>query len=312
MKRGSSGLNLLLGVDKPEGLSSHDVVNRVRGILKERRVGHAGTLDPAATGVMVVGVGQGTRLMGLLTAETKSYVATIAFGTSTNTDDAEGEVTDRRDVPETLEDPSVAKGIIEGFSGPQLQTPPSYSAISIDGKRAYRRARAGEDFDLAARPIDVKEAMLLDIVRRDLDDTLCWTCAFTVSKGTYIRAIARDLGVAAGTCAHLCALRRTASGTVTLTDCVTLDELSDLGAERVGEVCLDPAAALGLARCDLTPSELEDVICGRRLSRRGRDLEEGELVSMVHGGKLYGVWEARDRSVRSKVSFPHGIWGVGV
>ena len=312
MKRGSSGLNLLLGVDKPEGLSSHDVVNRVRGILRERRVGHAGTLDPAATGVMVVGVGQGTRLMGLLTAETKSYVATIAFGTSTNTDDAEGEVTDTRDVPKALEDPSFAKGVVEGLVGSQLQTPPSYSAISIDGRRAYQRARAGEELDLAARPIDVKEAILLGIVRRDSDDTLCWTCAFTVSKGTYIRAIARDLGLAAGTCAHLCALRRTASGTVTLKDCVTLDELSERGAERVGEVCLDPVVALGLTRCDLSARELEDVICGRRLSRRGRDLGEGELVSMVHGDKLYGVWEAHDRSVRSKVSFPHGIGGVGV
>ena len=311
MKRGSSGLNLLLGVDKPEGLSSHDVVNRVRGILKERRVGHAGTLDPSATGVMVVGVGQGTRLMGLLTAETKSYVATIAFGTSTNTDDAEGEVTDRKDVPATLEDPSVARGVLEGLVGPQLQTPPAYSAISVDGRRAYQRARAGEELDLKARPIDVKEAMLLGVDRRDSDGTLLWTCVFTVSKGTYIRAIARDLGQAAGTCAHLGALRRTASGPVTLRHCVTLKELSERGAERVGDVCLDPVEALGLARCDLSAAELEDVMCGRRLSRRGRGLEEGELVCMVHGDKLYGVWEAKDRSVRSKVSFPQGVSGVG-
>ena len=312
MKRGSSGLNLLLGVDKPEGLSSHDVVNRVRGILKERRVGHAGTLDPAATGVMVVGVGQGTRLMGLLTAETKSYVATIAFGTSTNTDDAEGEVTDRKDVPKALEDPSHARGILEGLVGSQLQTPPAFSAISVDGRRAYQRARAGEEVDLAARPIHVQEAILLGVDRRESDEVLCWTCAFTVSKGTYVRAIARDLGLAAGTCAHLCALRRTTSGTVTLGDCVTLDALSEFGAEHVDGICLDPVVALGLARCDLTDKELEDVMCGRRLSRRGRDLKEGELVCMVHGSRLYGVWEARDRSIRSKVSFPQGISGVGV
>lgn len=312
MKRGSSGLNLLLGVDKSEGLSSHDVVNRVRGILKERRVGHAGTLDPAATGVMLVGVGQGTRLMGLLTAETKSYVSTIAFGTSTNTDDAEGEVVDRKDVPKALEDPSVARGILEGFVGPQLQTPPAFSAISIDGRRAYQRARAGEEVALEARQIDVREAMLLGIDRRDSDGTLCWTCAFTVSKGTYIRAIARDLGAAAGTCAHLCALRRTASGSVTLANCVTLDRLSECGPERVGDVCLDPVVALGLMRIDLTHKELDDVLCGRRLTRKGRDLREGELVSMVYEDRLYGVWEACDRSVRSKVNFPQGISGVGV
>ena len=312
MRRGSSGLNLLLGVDKPCGLSSHDVVNRVRGILKERRVGHAGTLDPAATGVMVVGVGQGTRLMGLLTAETKSYVATIVFGTATNTDDEEGEVTDCKEVPEALSDPSVATEVLKRFVGPQLQTPPAYSAISIDGRRAYQRARAGEDVSLEARPIDVTEAMLLGIDRRDTDGALCWTCAFTVSKGTYIRAIARDLGISAGTCAHLCVLRRTASGSVNLGSCVTLERLSELGAERVQEFCLDPVAALGFARCDLSESELEDVKCGRRLSRRGRELEEGELVCMVGKDRLYGVWEARDRSVRPKVSFPQGISGVGV
>ena len=99
---------------------------------------------------------------------------------------------------------------------------------------------------------------------------------------------------------------------MTLKDCVTLDELSERGAERVAEVCLDPVAALGFTRCDLTDKELEDVMCGRRLSRRGRDLEEDELACMVHGDRLYGVWEARDRSIRSKVSFPQGISGVGV
>ena len=312
MKRGSSGLNLLLGVDKPSGLSSHDVVNRVRGILKERRVGHAGTLDPAATGVMVVGVGQGTRLMGLLTAETKSYVATIAFGASTNTDDAEGEVIDRKDVPDALEDPSVAREILQRFKGPQLQTPPAYSAISIDGRRAYQRARAGEEVAIEARPVHVKEAILLGVDRKGSDGALCWTCGFTVSKGTYIRAIARDLGRSAGTCAHLSALRRTASGSVNLGSCVTLEGLSGHGAERAGELCLDPVVALGFARCDLTERELEDVMCGRRLSRRGHDLEEGELVCMVRDDRLYGVWEARDRSIRPKVSFPQGILGVGV
>ncbi len=312
MRRGSSGLNLLLGIDKPRGLSSHDVVNRVRGILKERRVGHAGTLDPAATGVMVVGVGQGTRLMGLLTAETKSYVATIAFGASTNTDDAEGEVTERGEVPEALEDVAVAQGILGRFVGPQSQMPPAYSAISVGGKRAYQRARAGEEVTLEARSIDVKDAILLSIERGDLDGTLCWTCAFTVSKGTYIRALARDIGLAAGTCAHLCALRRTASGSVTLGDCITLEELAERGADHMGDICLDPVAAIGHRRCDLTEKELEDVMCGRRLSSVGRGLDEGESVCMVKDNRLFGIWEAQGRSVRPRVSFPQGIAGVGV
>lgn len=310
MRRGSSGLNLLLGIDKPSGMSSHDVVNRVRGILRERRVGHAGTLDPAATGVLVLGVGQGTRLMGMLTSNTKSYVATIAFGAQTNTDDAEGEVVGTAGVPPELEDESFARNVLQGIVGPQLQVPPAFSAISKDGRRAYQRARAGENVVLEPREVTVETAILLSVSRRESDAVLCWDCAFTVSKGTYIRALARDLGLLVGSRAHLSALRRTASGQVTIGDCVTLEDLEAAGASRVTELSIDPVTALGHATYALDDKTADDVKCGRRLSLRGRDYVPGQLVSMVCDDRLMGVWEATDRSLNPKVTFPQGIAGV--
>ena len=141
MRRSASGINCLIAVDKPLGLSSHDVVNRVRRILGERRVGHAGTLDPAASGVLVLGVGQAARLLGMLTLDDKRYDARIAFGAQTSTDDAEGEVIRTASVPERLGDQAVAQVVFSSLVGPCDQTPPAYSAISIDGKRAYDRAR---------------------------------------------------------------------------------------------------------------------------------------------------------------------------
>ena len=148
MRRGTSGINAVIAVDKPLGMTSHDVVNRVRRALGERRVGHAGTLDPDASGVMVVGIGQGTRLMGLMTADDKRYDALVEFGSETNTDDAEGEVTREALVPDRLAQPEVAQVVVASLVGEVDQVPPAFSAISVNGVRSYQRARDGEDFEL--------------------------------------------------------------------------------------------------------------------------------------------------------------------
>ena len=188
MRRGTSGINALIAVDKPLGMTSHDVVARVRRSLAERRVGHAGTLDPDASGVLVVGVGQGTRLMGLLTSERKGYVGLVVFGSETETDDAEGKVTRTAEVPDWAWDEHAVRERLAAIEGPCMQVPPAYSAISVNGVRSYARARAGETVELDARPVTVHSASLAAI--QDVDGHPGWLCAFEVSKGCYIRAIA--------------------------------------------------------------------------------------------------------------------------
>lgn len=314
MRRNSSGLSCLLALDKPAGLSSHDVVGRVRRILGERRVGHAGTLDPAATGVLVVGVGQATRLLGLLTLDDKRYDAHICFGQERSTDDAEGEVTRTAEVPARLAEPAVASAVVASLVGSLEQIPPAFSAISVGGKRAYDRARAGEEVELQARHVTVYEAELLDVAACE---PLEWHCAFHVSKGTYIRSIARDLGRSMGTAAYLSGLRRTASGPVGLEACVTLEELERLGAAHVMEVALDPVAALALASHELNDYERDAVGVGRRFTCRSvvedgrpRPPREQERICLVDGALLKGVWELREGRLACVANFPEGVAGV--
>lgn len=306
MKRGESGLAFILGVSKPCGMTSHDVVGRVRRALGERRVGHAGTLDPAASGVLVVGVGQGTRLLGLLTLDDKRYVARIRFGTSTDTDDAEGQVLEAVPVPSEFADEGFARETLASVVGPQMQVPPAYSAISVDGKRAYARARSGEEVNLEPRAVTVHDASLLSV---DQDDEgISWTCAFTVSKGTYIRALARDLGAGSGVPAHLEALERISAGPVGLASCLSLDEIAELGAAGIAERVLDPLALLGLPARRLSDDELARSVTGASLS--GAGLAEGTRVGLVHDDRLMGIWRTERGELRCESNFPGGIAGV--
>ena len=315
MRRSASGINCLLAIDKPLGISSHDVVNRVRRALGERRVGHAGTLDPAASGVLVVGVGQAARLLGMLTLDDKRYDARIAFGTQTSTDDAEGEVVRTADVPARLADPAIAEVICASLVGPCDQTPPAYSAISVDGRRAYDRARSGEDVELPVRHVTIYEARFQGV---EQIDELIWDCSFHVSKGTYIRSIARDLGESLGTASHLCGLRRTASGPIDLSQCVTLDELEAAGAAGVADLSLDPVLALQLPYHELNDYERDDVAVGRRFTCRSiteidgarRPPRDGDRMSLVRDGRLMGVWESHDGRISCVANFPNGIEGV--
>ncbi len=241
-KRKPSELNLLLAVDKPVGITSHDVVSKVRRSLDERRVGHAGTLDPLASGVMIVGVGQATRLLGRITLDRKRYLARIMFGFETTTDDAEGEPTRTAPMKDDLLSPMFATGVLREFLGEQEQVPPAYSAISVNGVRSYRRARAGEDVELPARTVEVYAADLVAV--DEVDGHAVWTASFDVSKGTYIRSLARDIGRAAGSAAHVADLRRTASGPITSGMCLRMEDLSP---ERARASALDPASVLRAA-----------------------------------------------------------------
>lgn len=341
-KRRPSRINCLLAVDKPLGITSHDAVSRARKALGERRVGHAGTLDPAASGVLLLGVGQATRLLGMLTLDRKGYVARISFGAQTDTDDAEGRVTDEAPVPPELADPARARELLAGFTGPQKQVPPSYSAISVGGVRSYARARGGEEFELPARDVEVFSAELIGIEsaaeKADGDAAapagapepgaggpgsakgdgavpgpapVSWTVSFEVSKGTYIRALARDIGIAAGTRAHLSGLRRTSAGLVRLADCLPLDGLAGFSPE---EGALDPVRALGVPAAELSEEQLEDVRCGRALSARAVEVpdgvSEGSDIALVRQGRLHAVARWGGRGVRSRAVFPDGIEGV--
>lgn len=239
-KRGASGLSLVVGVDKPVGISSHDVVNRCRRIFGERRVGHTGTLDPLASGAMIVCVGPATRLDAYLESDTKDYDARVVFGTCTDTDDAEGAVLRTAAVPPELSDEDHAQAVLTGIVGPQSQMPPRYSAIKVNGVKGYEAARRGTVIEMKPRRIVVRSAELLGI-GRTADGALYWEVAFSVSKGTYIRSLARDLGAACGTVAYLGALRRTRSGGVSVADCATLEQLEQ--DPRAGR--LDPVRLLG-------------------------------------------------------------------
>jgi tRNA pseudouridine55 synthase len=213
----------LVVVDKPAGLTSHDVVGRLRRLLGTRKIGHAGTLDPMATGVLVLGVQRATRLLGHLALDTKAYAATIRLGVTTSTDDAEGEVTATTDAG-GVDETQVRAGIA-ALTGPIEQVPSAVSAIKVDGKRAYQRVRDGELVELAARPVTVS-AFELDALRRD-GACLELDVRVECSSGTYIRALARDLGAGLGVGGHLTALRRTRVGPFGLDTARTLDELAE-------------------------------------------------------------------------------------
>ena len=313
MSRRPSAFSALIAIDKPAGLTSHDVVSRVRRAVGEKRVGHAGTLDPAATGVLVVGIGQATKLLGLLTLDRKGYRATFALGAQTATDDAEGEVIATVDVPDELLDPVRAARELSRLVGACDQVPPRFSAVSVGGRRAYDAARAGEELELKARRVTIYGA---DLVGVDAERRT-WTVDLDVSKGTYVRSIARDLGKSLGCLAHVRDLRRTFSGPVTLEDCLSLDELAERGAELVHERALDPAATLDLPLRELSVDEIPDVMCGRRIpagivrdASGARETSHGERVALVFGGGLAGVWRCEGRRVVCESYFHQAIEGV--
>ncbi|WP_432448174.1 tRNA pseudouridine(55) synthase TruB [Aliiroseovarius marinus] len=209
-----------LVVDKPAGISSNAVVNKVRWAMDAKKAGHAGTLDPEATGVLAVALGEATKTVPYITDALKAYEFTVRLGQATNTDDAEGEVIAESDARPTDEDIRAALG---QFTGDIMQIPPKFSAVKIDGERAYKLARDGEDVEIAARPLWVEELVFVD--RPDPDHV---TLQMTCGKGGYVRAIARDLGMALGCHGHVRELRRIWSGPFDAEDGVSMDLVEEL------------------------------------------------------------------------------------
>jgi len=251
-------------VDKPAGMTSHDVVGRCRRIFGTRRVGHAGTLDPMATGVLVIGVDRATKILGLLTGASKSYAATIRLGQATSTEDAEGELLQEVSAEHLTE--AAISAAIAGLRGDIMQVPSTVSAVKVGGQRAYRLAREGHSVELAARPVHIDRFEMLALQRHgpliDLD------VAVDCSSGTYIRALARDLGDALAVGGHLTALRRTRVGRFGLEQARSLDEL----AERPRlSFSLDEACLQLFPSRDLTAEEADAAANGRALVPAGID-----------------------------------------
>lgn len=290
----------ILLVDKPAGLTSHDVVARTRRAFGTRKVGHAGTLDPMATGLLVIGIEGATRLLTYVVGAGKTYEATIRLGQSTSTDDADGEIVERAD-PAAWANVSaerIAAGIAD-LSGAISQVPSSVSAIKVDGRRAYDRVRAGEEVVLAARDVVVSR---FDVIAeragdgiRDLDVIV------DCSSGTYIRSLARDLGAALGVGGHLTALRRTHVGPFDVADSVTIDALE-------GAVTLTPADAAGriLQPLPVSADEARDLRHGKRLVDQAARVTDALAAAIDEQGDLIGIVEKRGADLKSAMNMPEG------
>lgn len=278
-------------VDKPGGMTSHDVVGRCRRVFGTRKVGHAGTLDPMATGVLVVGVERATKILGLISGASKTYDATIRLGQSTSTDDAEGEL--RQEVSAAhLTDEAIA-GAVSELRGDIEQTPSTVSAIKVGGKRAYQLAREGHDVELTARRVRIDRFDIVSIRRHgdlvDVDVTV------DCSSGTYIRALARDVGAALGVGGHLTALRRTRVGGYGLDQARSLEQL----AERPElSYTLDEACLLAFPRRDITAAQAEDAGHGRSLPAAGI---EGVYAATDSRGRVIALLTDEGSATKSVV-----------
>jgi tRNA pseudouridine55 synthase len=285
MARRKKGRNISgwLVVDKPTGVTSTAVVNKVRWALGAQKAGHAGTLDPAATGVLAVALGEATKTVPFVTDALKCYRFTVRLGQATNTDDAEGEVIAESDRRPT--DAEIAAAL-PAFRGDILQVPPQFSAVKIDGERAYARAREGEQMDLAARPLWVES---LEMVARPDSDHI--ELEMICGKGGYVRSVARDLGRALGCLGHVVALRRTWSGAFDAADGVTLDRIEELAGTEALEAHLRPLedglSDLPEVRC--TPEAAARLRNGNAAPVIASEAEYGDLAWASDGGRAIAV-----------------------
>ena len=281
-------------VDKPSGPTSHDVVAKMRKLFNTRKVGHAGTLDPMATGMLVIGVGRATRLLGFFTAHEKEYLGTVCLGVTTTTDDAQGEVLTTTSTAQITE--SMILEVVREFRGPIMQQPSAVSAIKIDGKRAYARVRAGEEVDIPPRSVIIHDLEILNIKRNEAADTFEVELRVVCSAGTYIRALARDIGSKLGVGGHLIALRRTRSGVFeTMTPMEKLQESPQY---------LDLSDAVRTAFPVLTLS-LEDSSKARNGVRLPTpiDVESGNVGVFDSQGFAIGIFDNSDSELKPLVVF---------
>jgi len=290
----------LVIVDKPSGFTSHDVVAKMRGIAKTRRVGHAGTLDPMATGVLVLGVEKATKLLGHLALTEKEYLGTIRLGQNTLTDDAEGDLTSSADASAVTRE-AIDAGIAE-LSGDIMQVPSKVSAIKINGVRSYKRAREGEDFEIPARPVRISSFTVYDVrdaVAEDGTPVLDLVVSVVCSSGTYIRALARDLGGGLGVGGHLTALRRTRVGPYRLDSARTLDQLQ----EELTVMPLAEAAATAFPRWDVDTRRAQLLTNGVRLEMPEAYSGNGAVGVFDPDGRFLALVEEEKGRARSLAVF---------
>jgi len=288
----------VLLVDKPAGVTSHDVVARARRALGTRKIGHAGTLDPMATGLLLVGVEGATRLLTYLVGLDKTYTATIRLGQATTTDDAEGELTSTAPdgALDGIDDARIAGGVA-ALTGSISQVPSTVSAIKVNGRRAYDLARAGEQVELKARAVEISRFQVLETRRSasaiDLDVVV------DCSSGTYIRALARDLGDGLGVGGHLTALRRTRIGRFDVGEAVAVDDIA-------GDALLDPAdvAERAVGRVDVSAAEAVDLRNGKRLEGAADRMPGAHAAAIDPDGRLVGILERRGSALKSAMNMP--------
>ncbi|QIP84358.1 tRNA pseudouridine(55) synthase TruB [Streptomyces sp. Tu 2975] len=288
----------LVIVDKPSGFTSHDVVAKMRGIARTRRVGHAGTLDPMATGVLVLGVEKATKLLGHLALTEKEYLGTIRLGQDTVTDDAEGEVTSSTAASAVTRE-AIDAGVA-GLTGDIMQVPSKVSAIKIDGKRSYARVRGGEEFDIPARPVTVSSFHVHDVRPTTTDDGLPvvdLVVSVVCSSGTYIRALARDLGAVLGVGGHLTALRRTRVGPYGLDAAKTLDQLQ----EELTVMPIAEAAAAAFPRWDVDERRAKLLTNGVRLEMPAHD--RAPVAVFGPDGRFLALVEEQNGKAKSLAVF---------
>ncbi|MEU2203255.1 tRNA pseudouridine(55) synthase TruB [Microbacterium oleivorans] len=290
----SQGSGGILLVDKPGGVTSHDIVVRARRALNTRKIGHAGTLDPMATGLLVLGVGHATRLLTYVVGLDKTYEATIRLGVTTDSDDADGVETARTDAGGVADD-AIHRGI-RALSGPISQVPSTVSAIKVGGRRAYDLARAGEQVELKARDVVISRFEVRGI-RRD-GDVVDVDVVVDCSSGTYIRALARDLGADLGVGGHLTALRRTRIGPFDVADAVT---------ELTEDIPLQDAAGVAaslLGTFAVTADEARDLRHGKRLVGAADRLPTDTPAAIAPDGALVGIVGRRGDDVKSLMNMP--------
>ncbi|MCU1364178.1 MAG: truB [Acidimicrobiaceae bacterium] len=276
--------NGLLLLDKPTGVTSHDVVARVRKVVNEQRVGHAGTLDPMATGLLVVAVGPATRLLRFAQSQTKRYSGVVTFGIATDSLDADGEVLERREVPQLTHE--AVNEVARGMLGPQQQTPPMVSALRINGRRLHALAREGVEVDRPARDITI-ETFALEALASPHE----WSFEVTCSVGTYVRVVLADLAAQLGTIGHLSALRRLASGTHLVENALTLDEF-ERGVNGGNSAMLAPRALVEqLEAIVVTDDEARRLRHGQRVNLAAS--ADGEIAALSERGALVGVLRRR-------------------
>ena len=297
-KEANTGLDGLVIVDKPAGFTSHDVVAKMRGIARTRRVGHAGTLDPMATGVLVLGVGKATRLLGHLALTEKEYVATVRLGQYTVTDDAEGDITSA--TPATGISREAIDAAVALQTGAIQQMPSKVSAVKIDGKRSYARVRAGEEVELAARPVTISSFLVHDVSEATADDGTAVTdmlISVTCSSGTYVRAIARDLGTELGVGGHLTALRRSRVGPYKVAEARTLDQLQ----ESLEVLPIGAAAARAFPRWDVPERKAKLLTNGVQLAMP--ELPAGPVAVFGPEDRFLALVEDRKGKAKSLAVF---------